>query len=621
MDGLTQARRIALVSMPFASTRRPSLQIGVLKGLAERAGWHARTFHLSLDFAALIGREAYEVLCQHRGMQLSDWIFSPAAFGADTPDPDARMLAELPPEYREALDAHAKGDVDRWLRRMRDTLVPAYIESARALLDGGGHDIIAFTSTFQQNVASFALARALKAKGSRAVMLFGGANFDDVMGTEYVRAMTCIDYAAIGEGDESFPEFLRRFAASDDPGATQGIASRRPDGTVRHAPRGAPFTALDDLPPPDYDEYFERFDRLGFQGKDPRRQIDLPVEGSRGCWWGAKHHCVFCGLNAGTMKYRAKSPERLLSEMSALSARYKSFHIETVDNIIDMRLFESVLPGLGEAPRSWNIFFEVKSNLKPAHVAALARAGVRRIQPGIESLSTPVLRIMRKGVTGIQNVNLLRWCAYHGIRPSWNMLWGFPGEELAHYEEQLRLLPHLRHLQPPDGQGRIWMERFSPLFTQAKAMKVKHLAPAASYRRVYPEGLDLTKAAYFFDYEMEDALPDAAYQPIVDVLDGWRAAANDGPRPSLKAYRTPGYTRIDDARSGETNGVYELEGPLAQIYDAFFEAPAGVAAQAKALGLPEEEVASAVEAFCARGLMMRDGGLALALALPATAAP
>src|SRR5690606_18211239 len=133
-----------------------------------------------------------------------------------------------------------------------------------------------------------------------------------------------------------FPEFLRNVASGKDPAETRGIASRGENG-VRFAPRLAPFTALDDLPLPDYDEYFARFERLGFQGADPRRHVDLPIEGSRGCWWGAKNHCVFCGLNAGTIKYRAKSPARLLDEMSTLSARYRNFHIETVDNIIDLR--------------------------------------------------------------------------------------------------------------------------------------------------------------------------------------------------------------------------------------------------------------------------------------------
>ena len=66
----------------------------------------------------------------------------------------------------------------------------------------------------------------------------------------------------------------------------------------------------------------------------------------------------------------------------------------------------------------------------------MAQAGVTKIQPGIESLSSNVLRLMRKGVRAIQNVNLLRWAQYYDIDVAWNLLWGFPGETEQDYTEQ-----------------------------------------------------------------------------------------------------------------------------------------------------------------------------------------
>ena len=52
---------------------------------------------------------------------------------------------------------------------------------------------------------------------------------------------------------------------------------------------------LDKLPYPDYDDYVltQKQLNLVFPG-DPA----LHIEGSRGCWWGQKHQCTFCGLNA-----------------------------------------------------------------------------------------------------------------------------------------------------------------------------------------------------------------------------------------------------------------------------------------------------------------------------------
>jgi len=275
---------IVIVNLPFASARRPSLQAGLLKGLAESAGWTCHTLHLNLDFAVLLGRERYELLCQHRGVQLSDWLFSMAAFGDSAPDPAAELLNSLSPGYLDELQALGIDDARVWLLRVRDVVIPAYLQACTQVVCALGTPVVAFTSTFQQNTAAFALARRLKGSSLEVTTLFGGANFDDSMGMEYVRCLSCVDYAAIGEADISFPLWLRAMATGEDAGAVPGIASRRPDGTVRYTPSNTPFERMDELPIPNYDEYFNRAERLGFFDGQAGRAVDLPVEGARGCW-------------------------------------------------------------------------------------------------------------------------------------------------------------------------------------------------------------------------------------------------------------------------------------------------------------------------------------------------
>lgn len=616
---MTAAPQVTLVTMPFASSRRPSLQLGLLKGLAERAGWKARTLHLNLDFAALVGRESYELLCQHRGVQVSDWIFASAAFGESAPDPHGLLVESLSAVVLEEFVRLGVAKPRQWLMRLRDTLVPAYLAAATQAVLATGAQVVGFTSTFQQNTASMALARHLKAVRPDLCTLFGGANFDDVMGLEFVRAVPCIDYAVIGEGDESFPEFLQQFAQHGHGRGVAGVAWRDEVGQVQHQARSAPFEALDGLPIPDYAEYFERAQRLGLLAPGGQQAVDLPLEGARGCWWGQKHHCIFCGLNAGTMKFRAKSPARFLDEIKTLSRRHQSFHIEAVDNIIDMSYFKTLLPEIEQLRSSWNFFFEVKSNLGPEQLAQLARAGVMRIQPGIESLSSPILQTMRKGVRGIQNVNLLRWSVHYGIMVSWNFLWGFPNETQAQYDAQQRLMAQLTHLQPPDGEGRLWMERFSPLYTQRELMGVRDIRPSASYRQVYPPEVDLERVAYFFDYAMDGALPDSAFDGITAQLQAWRSAWREQTRPTLRSFHAPGHLRLEDRRSSQTEGAYAFEGELADIYMGFFDRPTPLSTVAHRLDLPLAQVTEAVAQFEVHGLMMVEDRSALCLALPARA--
>jgi hypothetical protein len=262
----------------------------------------------------------------------------------------------------------------------------------------------------------------------------------------------------------------------------------------------------------------------------------------------------------------------------------------------------------------------VKADLTREQLHGLRRAGVHMIQPGIESLSSHVLALMRKGTRASTNVNLLRWCRYYGIRAGWNMLWGFPGERLADYEEQADLLPHLVHLQPPGGGARIWMERFSPIYTDRDAFPATWVRPEKSLGYVYPAHVDLDDAAYFFDYELTDTLPDEAFAPLEKQLESWTAAWSGEDRPELQWWHAPGFLQIEDLRRPDEPGTHTFEDPLASIYLACSDRPTKAAWVREQLGLPhaEEEVAEVLDEFCRRGLMMRDGNLFLALAIPAT---
>ncbi|TDP89911.1 RiPP maturation radical SAM C-methyltransferase [Labedaea rhizosphaerae] len=586
-----------IVSMPFQHIDRPSIQLGLLGAIGRQHGFPVRTLHANLDFAARIGAECYALLAEHRGRQVGDWLFSVAAFGAAAPDQDGRFLAEFVAELsyvdREQLLAVRQHDVPRFLDALVDELA--------------GTRLVGFSSTYQQNTASFALARRLKQRYPDVVTLFGGANFDGEMGPELVRALDCIDHAVVGEGDTAFPSLLEALATDADPARVPGLARRIGDQVVTTPP--APLNQLNDLPVPDYDEYFERAARLGI----PTGRAELPFESARGCWWGAKHHCTFCGLNGTTMRFRSKSPHRVLDELGTQARRYRRFRFTAVDNILDPTYLKEVFPAIVDGGHDYEFFYEVKANLTRAQVKGLAAAGVKRLQPGIESLNSNVLRLMAKGVRAAQNVNLLRWARYYGIDVSWNILWGFPGETPEDYAEQAAAIPHLVHLQPPTGADRVWLERFSPMFAQP--MRVR--APEASYRHVYPATVDLDRVAYFFDYETEAALDPAVYAPVTKAVAEWSAAWRASPR--LEYRSAPGFLQIHDSRPDKP-GTYTFRDTLADIYLACVDRPRTASAVRRDLDLamPVAVVRSALRRFADRGLMFLDEDLAVALALPAT---
>jgi ribosomal peptide maturation radical SAM protein 1 len=608
--------RTALVNVPFVSISKPSIQLGLLRAIGAKHGFPIETFHLNLDFCAQLGRKTYEALCHHRGRMFGDWLFSLAAFEDQAPDHEDRLPHQFQSEVQSLL--RAAGLAEDGLQQLRRAAVPLFLASARDSIPWRDFDVIGFTSTFQQTVAAAALARQIRAIHPEACILFGGANLDGDMGKEVVRLFPVIDYAVSGEADTAFPALLSAIEHGDEK-AIPGLIWRR-NGAIFSTPQNAPLSAMDELPAPDYDEYFERAQQLKLLPEGGARDVMLPFESSRGCWWGAKNHCTFCGLNGATMKFRAKSPERVAAQLAEMSRRYRTFRFEAVDNIMDHRYVKTLLPKLAEGDTSYTLFYEIKSNVGREELRLMHQAGVQSVQPGIESLSSAILRLMRKGVRASQNVNMMRWARYYGIHVAWNLIFGFPGEQLIDYERQAQLLPRLVHLDPPTGCGPVWLERFSPLYRERDKFPATRIAPEESYSYVYPRSAKLEELAYFFDFELENTLPPDLLAALTQAALAWKERWQDGkPRPRMSFFRSEDFLQIDDARDVESVATHTFEGPLALLYHALSDAPQSVSQLIRKLGLdyPAEVVTEALDEFCQRGLMLEDQGLYLSLALPA----
>jgi Radical SAM superfamily len=154
----------------------------------------------------------------------------------------------------------------------------------------------------------------------------------------------------------------------------------------------------------------------------------------------------------------------------------------------------------------------------------LRAAGITAIQPGIESLSDIVLQIMRKGVTALQNIRLLKWCKQLAIDPHWNLIWGFPGEPPAEYQRMAKLIPLITHLTPPVGSSQIQIHRFSPNFNQSDELGFKRLSPYRAYTHVYPLAPDaINKLAFFFEFEYAEPRDVTSYaKPVSEEIAKWQ---------------------------------------------------------------------------------------------------
>jgi ribosomal peptide maturation radical SAM protein 1 len=383
---------------------------------------------------------------------------------------------------------------------------------------------------------------------------------------------------------------------------------------------------LDELPYPDYEDFFAQYAALGLGGAGALNDafaLEIQVETSRGCWWGQKHHCTFCGLNGLTMAFRSKSPARALEEIRYLTERYGTRRVAAVDNIMDHRYFRDFVPALRDLGLDLRLFYETKANLSAEQVALLAEAGITVIQPGIESLSTHVLGLMRKGTSALQKVQLLKRCRAHGIRPVWNLLYGFPGERPEDYAQTARIIDALHHLEPPVKAApiRIRLDRFSPLFAQAGELGLTDLRPDRAYGAIYglPEE-DLAGLAYYFEYSYaEPRDPEAYVQPVADAILRWydgRATAgllrsDDGATLTLWDFRA-GARQIVSTLTGAERDLY--------LWCDEIRSDRGLRERAGGLGVDEPALAAFVERLNAQRVLVSVEGRHLSLAVPLTPA-
>lgn len=311
--------KIAFVVMPWHSPGYPCLAAGLLHAVVQqsRPNWEFEQWYANLlwidylndsapgRFSPLdYGTIGEELIYDATG----EWVFSSALHGAS---------AWRVEEYKNVFDGT---DKQFEIALAAHRLAPTFIADLAAKIVATKPTVLALTSTFVQNVACLALAQAVKRINPTIITVMGGGNCDGVQGRTLHRNFPFVDYVVSGEGEVAFNLLLEAIEhGRADLEHVQNLCWRDANGQ-RINPEGGEVT-LESNPTPCFDEYFEQL-----EGSSARAYVEpqLVVETARGCWWGEKHHCTFCGLNGTGMHFRSKSAERALSEIEELIRRHKT---------------------------------------------------------------------------------------------------------------------------------------------------------------------------------------------------------------------------------------------------------------------------------------------------------
>ena len=527
--------RVLLVSPPWQPPYAGSLALGTLRPILEQAGIPTDELH---------GSPLYPLTLNSMTLGMTgNFIFAPHLY----PQIDRPALIEQIIEWYRvssnkdgalyddevATCAHLGINADM-LRRE----TPKLIDKGGICLDRcverasqPQYDIVGFSCTFEAQLpAALTIARRLKALRPDVFVVIGGAACVEVQGDGLAASFEVLDAVCHTEGEHVIVPLVRALRGDGALADVPGIAWVDDAGTLHHNPSPPLITQMDSLPYPDYGPFMEQY--LATEWCE-HFKATLYFETSRGCWWGEKHLCTFCGLNAEGLTFRAKSSDRALDEIRALYVDYPEAHyLQATDNILAMTHIRDVLPRLAELPldpdRALNMFFEVKSNLRRDQIQTMADAGVYDVQPGIESFSDDVLKLMDKGSTGIGQVQFVKWAHECGIGLQYNIIFRNPGEKAEWYRAMTELIPYIEHLPAPMGVTPMNLERFSKYQLDPKRYGIENPRPKPFYAALYPDpGVDLSRIAYVFDYDhplFEDQELLLAHRAFLARIERWQKA-------------------------------------------------------------------------------------------------
>ncbi|MGE0398152.1 MAG: RiPP maturation radical SAM C-methyltransferase [Kofleriaceae bacterium] len=535
IDAVLRPAPILLIVPPFHALDRPNLGVHLLQGLARQRGVEVQVLYASILWAARFGeRDATALMRTNYKLLLGERVFSRAAFGTpplghDRGAPIDDVASELSDEalsiglgMSRDYVLGLEGQIADWL----ESFVPA--------IAAGGYQVVGCTSSYDQTAASIAILNRVKELAPATYTIIGGSNCEGEMGEGIAALSDRIDAVFSGESERTFVELLDMLARGERP------ASR--------VQMGEPCTELDAIPTPDYGDYYAQM-RAFLPESRVLASAYLTYETSRGCWWGQKHHCTFCGLNGQGMASRYKSADRAIAELKVLLEAHPNRHVLMADNIMPHGYWKTLVPRLPDELPKVQMHYEQKANLSLEQISALARGGVTEIQPGIESLSTGLLSLMDKGTTCSQNIAVLRYARVHKMRVAWGLLGAFPGDDPSFYEETLELLPLLVHLPPPFGLTRITIDRFSPYYSNPERYGVTNVRALPAYRAWLPAGAPIERIAYHFEgtYESPGAAAVEVFEAVAEGAAAWRQRWRKGQSPYLHVTVTEdgGYQLVD----------------------------------------------------------------------------
>jgi anaerobic magnesium-protoporphyrin IX monomethyl ester cyclase len=323
----------------------------------------------------------------------------------------------------------------RYLSSLKDISFPIWDEVKRSI-EEFNPSIIGLTVKSQNFTSGTIVAKIAKKINPEIKILVGGAH--STMNGSKVFECKDIDFACIGEGENTISDLLNALERNEDLNFVDGIKFRENNRIITTKPRAY----IDDLDTLDFalttaPKVLKNFDKY------PKRAFGY-VFGSRGC----PYACTFCESKAmWTRKVRYRSPENIISELKQMydfGIRQVNFDDDTFGiskkNIkIINDLLEKELPDM-----TYTCETVVQLAKDEQVVKDMKRGGCTGTYVGIESGNNEMLKSIKKTQTTDECIQAMRNLQKHGIDSHAFIMVGFPNETEETFKQTMDFIPKLR---------------------------------------------------------------------------------------------------------------------------------------------------------------------------------
>lgn len=600
---------VFLVSAPWMKASWPSLAVGCLKAFLQASGIQTRCCHLHLEAAVAFGWSHYEALAE-------TWGAGEALFGAllDPADSD-RLVSVAAGLLREAnRPATAKWAEEAACEDLR-VFVDAWLERERP----EEYPIVGGSVGAMQLCGTLYLMKRVRERGHAGKRVLGGSGLVGTVAREILIRCPDVDAVVDGEGERALLGLANSVTRGErEIAGIPGVLTRDSTGEIV-ADGIVASVNMATAPAADLDEFYATAAELGV----PKTALTISFEHSRGCEWehrtkGKLRGCTFCGLYRNSPDHRRKPTERILREMEGAVQRFRVLNLAFVDAYLPADYRDELLDGLIAMPADISFFTEMRCDLTRDTIARLA-ARASRVQLGVESFSSAILRRIGKGVGAARTVHSVRLCQEYGVPTQYNLMVRIPGVPRNEIDELCQALPTLFGLPPPNV-AEFYLDRNSLIFADPEAHGIAPHTLDATRPNWLARSLGDSRISQSVPFELKDEEVEAAWSRVERQIERWHEhwrLAKSARMESPLTWRDGGsWASVVDARA-DVARVYLLEGILYEVFLACNEVTTQQNLAESLCHHSPAMLAEALRELASHRLVLQDGALWVAVAVRA----